>query len=59
MKEKTWNKILIGISLYKTFDAAYDADSQTASFDVEKNGTCDIWFVANAMPVWFGKPGGG
>ena len=33
---------------YKTFDAAYDADSQTASFDVEKNGTYDIWFVANA-----------
>ncbi len=33
---------------YKTFDAAYDADSQTASFDVEKNGIYDIWFVANA-----------
>ena len=33
---------------YKTFDAAYDADSQTASFDVEKNGTYDLWFVANA-----------
>ena len=33
---------------YKTFDASYDADSQTASFDVEKNGTYDIWFVANA-----------
>ena len=33
---------------YKTFDAAYDADSQTASFDAEKNGTYDIWFVANA-----------
>ena len=33
---------------YKTFDDAYDADSQTASFDVEKNGTYDIWFVANA-----------
>ena len=33
---------------YKTFDAAYDADSQTASFAVEKNGTYDIWFVANA-----------
>ena len=33
---------------YKTIDAAYDADSQTASFDVEKNGTYDIWFVANA-----------
>ena len=33
---------------YKTFDAAYDADSQTAAFDVEKNGTYDIWFVANA-----------
>ena len=33
---------------YKTFDAAYNADSQTASFDVEKNGTYDIWFVANA-----------
>ena len=33
---------------YKTFDAAYYADSQTASFDVEKNGTYDIWFVANA-----------
>ena len=33
---------------YKTFDAAYDADSQTASFDVEKNGTNHIWFVANA-----------
>ena len=33
---------------YKTFDAAYDADSQTASFDVEKNGTYDIWVVANA-----------
>ena len=33
---------------YKTFDAAYDAGSQTASFDLEKNGTYDIWFVANA-----------
>ena len=33
---------------YKTFDAAYDAESQTASFDVEKNGIYDIWFVANA-----------
>lgn len=33
---------------YKTFDAGYDADSQTASFDIEKNGTYDIWFVANA-----------
>ena len=37
-----------GGNYYKTFDAAYDADSQTASFDVEKNGTYDIWFVANA-----------
>ena len=33
---------------YKTFDAGYDAASQTASFDIEKNGTYDIWFVANA-----------
>ena len=33
---------------YKTLDASCDADSQTASFDVEKNGTYDIWFVANA-----------
>lgn len=32
----------------KTFDAGYDAASQTASFDIEKNGTYDIWFVANA-----------
>ena len=33
---------------YKTFDAAYDADSQTASFDVEKNGTYDMSSGAKA-----------
>lgn len=33
---------------YKTFETDYQADNQTASFDIEKNGTYDIWFVANA-----------
>lgn len=33
---------------YKTFETDYQAANQTASFDIEKNGTYDIWFVANA-----------
>lgn len=33
---------------YKTFDAQYTPDTHLATFDIEKNGTYDIWFVANA-----------
>ena len=33
---------------YKTFDANYDAGQKTASFDLGKNGTYDVYFVANA-----------
>lgn len=33
---------------YKSFEAVYDDGQKTATFDLEKNGTYDIYFVANA-----------
>lgn len=33
---------------YKSFETEYDALQNTATFDLEKNGTYDIYFVANA-----------